>query len=147
MKIRVFLGGTCAGTKWRDNIIPELRKKDIEYFNPVVPDWTPDCQIKEELEKEICNIHLYLVTPQMRGVYSIAEIIDSVYRHLNTENKGCVIGFLGTREDWGEGMWRSLDATMNLIHKISGDSKNIKASWIDKDLGIIKLIEDVEFRN
>jgi len=33
---RVFLGGTCNNSKWRDVLIPRLK---IDYFNPVVDDW------------------------------------------------------------------------------------------------------------
>ena len=47
--MKVFLGGTCAKSKWRDNIIPQLK---CEYFNPVVDDWTPECQKIEEREKK-----------------------------------------------------------------------------------------------
>jgi hypothetical protein len=34
---KVFLGGTCNESLWRDKLIKLLK---IEYFNPVVPDWT-----------------------------------------------------------------------------------------------------------
>jgi hypothetical protein len=71
---KVFLGGTCAGTTWRDELIPTLQ---IPYFNPVVKDWTPECQELEELEKNTSGIHLYVITSKMEGVYSIAEAIDS----------------------------------------------------------------------
>ena len=57
--MKVFLGGTCAESKWRDNIIPQLK---CEYFNPVVDDWTPECQKIEEREKRICEYHLYVIT-------------------------------------------------------------------------------------
>ncbi len=32
---KVFLGGTCNGSLWRDALIKKL---NIDYFNPVVPD-------------------------------------------------------------------------------------------------------------
>ena len=41
--MRVFLGGTCANTTWRNELIPLLEKMGIDYFNPVVDDWTEDC--------------------------------------------------------------------------------------------------------
>lgn len=40
---KIFLGGTCAGTTWRNELIPILDKFLIKYFNPVVDDWTPQC--------------------------------------------------------------------------------------------------------
>ena len=78
--MRVFLGGTCADTTWRDELIPYLEKFGIEYFNPVVKDWTPECQAIEEDEKNRkCNVHLYVITKEMMGTYSIAEIIHSAH--------------------------------------------------------------------
>lgn len=45
MENKVFLGGTCAETTWRDKIIDKL-SENIEYFNPVVKNWTPADQKK-----------------------------------------------------------------------------------------------------
>ena len=45
---RIFLGGTCNGSAWRGQIMPRL---EGSYFNPVVEDWTPECQEKENYEK------------------------------------------------------------------------------------------------
>ena len=74
---KVFLGGTCAESTWRDELIPLL---EIPYFNPVVEDWTPECQAVEIYEKENkCNVHLYVITNKMKGVFSIAEAIESVF--------------------------------------------------------------------
>jgi len=70
---KVFLGGTCNESKWRDELISLL---NIEYFNPVVEDWTPECMHEELKQREICDFCLYVITPRMTGVYSIAEVID-----------------------------------------------------------------------
>lgn len=79
---RVFLGGTCNGSTWRDNLIGQLR---IDFFNPVVKDWTPECQENEIREREECDICLYVITPKMTGVYSIAEAVeDSIKRPQKT---------------------------------------------------------------
>ena len=79
-KERWFLGGTCAETTWRNELMPLLDDKGIEYFNPVVEDWTEECQAIEEDEKNNkCNVHMYCITPEMQGVYSIAEIIHSAH--------------------------------------------------------------------
>ena len=71
---KVFLGGTCNESNWRNELIPLLK---IEYFNPVLKDWTEDCQKEEERQKKICNYQLYVITPRMSGVFSIAEVVDS----------------------------------------------------------------------
>ena len=70
---KIFLGGTCNGSKWRDKLIPLL---DIDYFNPVVEDWTPECQEEEIKQRKECDFVLYVITPKMKGVYSIAEVVD-----------------------------------------------------------------------
>ena len=70
---RVFLGGTCNESKWRDSLIGIL---EIDYFNPVVEDWTEECMKEERKQKETCEYCLYTITPKMTGVYSIAEVID-----------------------------------------------------------------------
>ncbi len=71
--MKVFLGGTCNETTWRDRLIKELK---IDYFNPVVDDWTEDCMAEEIRQRESCDFVLYVITPRMTGVYSVAEVVD-----------------------------------------------------------------------
>ena len=95
-KPRVFLGGTCNHTTWRKEI--EDNVTGIELFNPVVSDWTPECQAVEIYEKENkCNIHLYVITKEMTGVFSIAEAVDSVH------NKEVVTIFHVVPDEFREG--------------------------------------------
>jgi len=70
---KVFLGGTCNNSTWRDELIPNLH---IGYYNPVVPDWTPECEAEELKQREECDFCLYVITNEMEGFYSIAEVID-----------------------------------------------------------------------
>jgi hypothetical protein len=70
---KVFLGGTCNDSKWRDVIIPYLK---IDFFNPVVEDWTEEDYKNELKERESCDYCLYVITPKMEGSYSIAEVVD-----------------------------------------------------------------------
>jgi len=69
---RVFLGGTCANSKWREELIPKL---NIDYFNPVVKNWTPECQKEELKQRETCDIVLYTLT-RPYSTFSIAEVVD-----------------------------------------------------------------------
>ena len=71
--MKVFLGGTCNGSTWRNRLIPQL---EMDYFNPVVEDWTPECMDEELQQRELCDYTLYVITPKMIGVYSIAEVVD-----------------------------------------------------------------------
>ena len=120
-----FLGGTCAGTKWRDELIPMLDKFGVKYFNPVVEDWTEECIAIEEDEKNNkCNCHLYVLTPDMQGTYSIAEIIHST--HLANMYGTNVDKIMFVRLDIGDRDWekheiKSLLAVKELAENIGRD--------------------------
>lgn len=70
---KVFLGGTRNESSWRDKLISMLT---IDYFNPVVEDWTEEYYQEELEQREVCDYCLYVITPKMAGVYSIAEVVD-----------------------------------------------------------------------
>lgn len=69
---KVFLGGTCANSRWRNKMIPQLK---IDYFNPVVKNWTEECKQEELKQREECDFVLYTIT-RAYSIYSIAEVID-----------------------------------------------------------------------
>lgn len=119
-----FLGGTCAGTIWRDELIPYLEKNNIDYFNPVVDNWTPECQAIEEEEKNSkCNVHLYVLTPEMTGSYSVAEIVHSA--HLaNTYGTSVdkVIVAIKNSDRWEKHQIKSFDAILKLVKNIARDN-------------------------
>jgi hypothetical protein len=70
---KVFLGGTCNGSSWRNELIKYLK---INYFQPQNDDWTPEMMQEELKQREECDFCLYVITPKMTGVYSIAEVVD-----------------------------------------------------------------------
>lgn len=110
---KVFLGGTCNESTWRNKLIPML---EVDYFNPVVDDWTPECQAEEERQKnEVCDIHLYVITPKMTGVFSIAELVESA---INKAHE-CVFCYLPEDDglEFTKGQIKSLDAVGRLVEK------------------------------
>ena len=115
----VFLGGTCNESTWRDALIPKLENINFDYFNPVVKDWTPECQAVEIYEKENkCNVHLYVITNKMKGVFSIAEVVESVF---NKDKKTifCVLdGFDGEFQDF---QTKSLKAVGEMVERNGGN--------------------------
>ncbi len=119
--MKIFLGGTCADTTWRDELMPMLDELGLDYFNPVVEDWTPECQAIEEDEKNNkCDIHLYVITKEIIGTYSIAEIINSTWQSAiyGPTVKFTIFALLN------EGMWdkqelKSFDAIINLMSNIA----------------------------
>jgi hypothetical protein len=77
---KVFLGGTCNSSTWRNDLIKKL---EINYFNPVVENWTPECQEEEIKQRNCCDFVLYCITPKMIGFYSIAEVVDDSNKRPN----------------------------------------------------------------
>ena len=50
---KVFLGGTCNESTWRDGLIEIL---EIDYFNPVVDDWTEECYREELRQRDSIDV-------------------------------------------------------------------------------------------
>lgn len=106
MKKSTFLGGTCNNSTWRNKLIPLL---NVPYFNPVVEDWTPEDQKNELREKGMCKIHLYIITKEMIGVFSIAEAVASSMMR----NKITI--FQVMPEGFDKSQLKSLEAVIDLI--------------------------------
>jgi hypothetical protein len=112
---KVFLGGTCNESTWRDELIPMLR---IGYYNPVVPDWTPECMAEEIKQRETCDYCLYVITPEMTGVYSIAEVIDDSNKRPE-KTVFCVLNYGGNKE-FTVGQIKSLHQVGAMVERNGG---------------------------
>lgn len=90
----------------------------IDYFNPVVPDWTEECYQRELYEREECDYCLYVITPKITGVYAIAEVIDDS----NKRPEKTVFAFLPEDEgiSFDEGQIRSLDRVGRMVENNGG---------------------------
>lgn len=134
---RVFLGGTCNGDKWRENLIPLLEEYNISYFNPVVDDWNDDCiKIEEDEKDNKCDIHLFLITANMKGIYSIGEMMASATQ----ENKKTLFVVFG---EFDKDLSKSLVATNKLARKYG---KNYYSHFMNshEDLRIVaKIIKKI----
>ncbi len=113
--MKVFLGGTCNESTWRDQIISLL---NIDYFNPVVNDWTPECMVEELKQREECELCLYVITPKMTGVYSIAEVIDDSNKR--PSRTIFVRLFKDGNETFTTGQWKSLGAVAEMVERNGG---------------------------
>lgn len=71
--MKVFLGGTCNGSNWRSYVVNQLHNS-IKFVNPI-SSWRNEDKEKENLEKSTCDYHLYVITPKLLGIYSIAEAV------------------------------------------------------------------------
>jgi len=113
--MKVFLGGTCNNSKWREKLVPVLVEEGIPFFDPVVKDWNEEAQKREDLEKaDPMNIKLFYITKEMTGVFSIAEAVDCSNKDpLKTIFVFEDDGFLFSQR-------KSLDAVGRLIEKNGG---------------------------
>ena len=129
---KIFLGGTCAETTWRKDLIEAIQ---VPYFNPVVEDWTPECQEIEMYEKENhCNIHFYCITSAMIGVFSIAEVIDSVH----TKGKRTILHIIP--DGFEKTQLKSLQAVVDLVNLRGG------IAYIDSELNRSARILNYSFK-
>lgn len=112
MKVKVFLGGTCNESTWRDELIALLSEL-VDYFNPVVDDWTPECQKEELRQRTTCDYVLYVITSEMTGVYSIAEAVEDSNKRPSTTL------FCYLDDGFTSGQIRSLASVARLISKNS----------------------------
>lgn len=117
---KVFLGGTCNESTWRDYLISKLDNKKVKYFNPVVEDWTQECMEREIYEREHCEWCLYTITPLMTGVYSIAEVIDDSNKR-PSKTLFCVIDE-DSEKHFNEFQLRSLRQVAKMVTKNGGKS-------------------------
>ena len=108
--MKVFLGGTCNGSNWREKLIPNLK---IDYFNPIVSVWDEKAQLNEIKEKNSSDFLLFVITPLMSGVYSIAEVVDAS----NKNPKGTILCVLDDDGDekWTKSQRNSLFAVEKLV--------------------------------
>ena len=128
---KVFLGGTCNNSKWREELIKLLK---IDYYNPVVPDWTPECMAEEIKQRKLCDYCLYVITPKMTGVYSIAEVIDDS----NKKPEKTIFCVLADDESklFDKGQLKSLDSVGRMVNGNGGRFfTNLQdvANFVNKD--------------
>lgn len=146
---KVFLGGTCNGSTWRDDLIPYLEDAKIDYFNPVVEDWTEDCIEEEERQKNHeCDIHLYVITKDQSGPYSLCEALNDawmVYTNDESSIVRTVILYI-VPNDFDKKMLNSIKACADFLHSMnSGNIIVIEDVYQPNEL--TEYIEELSYNN
>jgi len=126
-----FLGGTCNNDTWRDELIKYV-EEDV-CFNPVVEDWTPECQEEEKWHRNNDDLAVYWITSKMMGVYSIAEVIDDS----NKRPKSTIFGF--DEKGFTEAQIKSLSAVGKLVQE-NGAHWERSLKWLAKRINT-KVVE------
>ena len=81
----------------------------------MVEDWTEECQKEEDRQKkECCDIHLYLITSEMQGVFSIVEAVESSM----TDGKITILQVM--TDGFTEAQIKSLQAVMKMVSSHGG---------------------------
>ena len=114
-KVKVFLGGTCASSTWRGELGEKLDNKKIDAFNPVVPNWTPECQKVEDYHRDTDDICLYTITPEGQGFYSFVEVVDDSNKRPDSTVLCVLLSANGKR--FGHDMSKTLATTMELVKR------------------------------
>ena len=127
------------GTDWRPEFIKKLR---VPYFNPVVADWNPAAQVEEEKQKQDCGISLYVLTPFMKGVFSIAEIMEDAIERRKGRTVVCLLASFAGHSFNDEHTKRSLMAVLNLAKKYGA---KVVYSLEDAAQAVNALAEDPDF--
>ncbi len=113
--MEIFLGGTCNGSDWRERLKPLLT---VDYFDPVVSDWNEEAQRREIEKRKTCDLIVYVITPRMTGVYTVAEAVDDS----NKRPERTVFCVLPIDSDlaFDEGQMKSLRAVADMIQRNGG---------------------------
>ena len=69
----VFLGGTCANSTWRSELIEKLHA-NVPYFDPQVAEWTEADAAREDACKPVARFNVFVITGDALGTYSGQEI-------------------------------------------------------------------------
>lgn len=129
--MRVFLGGTCSESTWREALIEALEYHNIDYFNPVVEDWTPEDMAEEVKQREECDICLFVITTRISGVASIAEVVDDSNKRPK-KTIFCISDFDG---EWKADLLKSLEFVGRMVNENGG-------YWVDAD-ALIDFLSDM----
>ena len=128
----LFLGGTVGKYDWRSTLISLLDSDSLAYFNPIVDNWDDSAREKEFLVKNSKNtVEVYVITSDMKGVFSIAEAVDA------SNKKPEQTIFLIVRDGFNTHQLKSLDATKDII---SGNGGSIAHS-LEEVASLYKRIE------
>ena len=113
--MKVFLGGTTNGSKWREDLIPKLK---IEYFNPVIAEWNKEAIEKEVYEREHSDFCLFVITPKMSEYDTITDVID----RSNKQPQKTIFAFIAEdgEDKFTKHQVKSLVATGKMVKRNGG---------------------------
>ena len=79
--------GTCGDSTWRNSFINTYEANNINYYNPVVPNWTPDCAEKEAEHLADDAIILFPILDETYAFGSLSEVGFSALQALKLDDR------------------------------------------------------------
>lgn len=135
----VFLGGTTHGEDWRSSIETKFL---VDAFNPIVEDWTEEAKRIEDRAKEAAMFQLYVITPEMCGIFSIAELTESAV----TYPAGTVVVFLTESggKTWDDHQVKSNQAVCDLVAKHGAKVLNTLDEAVEHINACVTMVHEYE---
>lgn len=97
----VFLGGTCANSTWRRELIAKLSDY-VPYFDPQVAEWTEADAAREDACKPVARFNVFVITGDALGTYSGWEIHEEATKDAS-KLIFCTVGVLPENQIKGIG--------------------------------------------
>lgn len=90
-KPTIGLFGTCGNSAWRKDFITAYEACGINYYNPQVENWTPECAIEEANHLVEDEIILFPVTSETYGCGSLGETGFSIMQAIRSNRNRFVV--------------------------------------------------------
>lgn len=90
-QVCIGLFGTCGDSKWRDAFMAAYEERGINFFNPQVSNWTPECADIEADHLVNDDVILFPVTNETFGTGSLSETGFSIMQALKSNTNRSVV--------------------------------------------------------
>lgn len=132
----VGLFGTCNESPWRKELMEKVNNDTLVFFDPTdIDEWNDEAIEREEQKKKTCPYLIYVITPEMKGMYSIVEMtysfllpnqvlvkVPKLKKGYLSKNQIVIICILKEYNGYkfDESQQKSVDATIKLLKDSQG---------------------------
>lgn len=119
----VFLGGTCANSTWREELIKQLHD-GVPFFDPQVAEWTEADAAREDACKPVAKYNVFVITGDALGTYSGWEIHEEASKDAS-KLIFCTVGELPENQVKGinkikQGLVKMGATVCESLHEVAG---------------------------
>ena len=83
----IGLFGTCGKSQWRAPFIETYKGLEINFFNPQVDDWKPECAVGEARHMANDRVILFPITKETYATGSLAETGFSILQAIRLDDR------------------------------------------------------------